>query len=302
MARPLVPPPHPGPPPAPPADELRRLYLDQGLPSERIARHYRTAAPVVRRWLREASIPVRPRTAREHRRRLDIDTVRDLYQEQGWTSAEIAARLSTHVNQVLRTLHDAGVPVRRGGPRPRRRPERPPLSLLASLYADPDIAAALRQHNVTPRDHPGSIAERFPTPFPLTEPLLHALYTELGLSARHIELLTGQPFEQILDALKRPAGGASTASALAWVRQLRPGVLGTIRFTIMATGLDGAVATCPGVSPRATGGPSTEETDFKITPAQPSGRAPAGPLPGGPAGPLSTSPSTPYQWGRVTSA
>ncbi|MGI8680783.1 MAG: hypothetical protein ACR2JO_01345 [Mycobacteriales bacterium] len=49
VARPLVPPPHPGPPPAPPADELRLLYLDQGMPTERIARHYRTAAPVVRR-------------------------------------------------------------------------------------------------------------------------------------------------------------------------------------------------------------------------------------------------------------
>ncbi len=41
VARPLVPPPHPGPPPAPPADELRRLYLDEGMPSEMIARHYR---------------------------------------------------------------------------------------------------------------------------------------------------------------------------------------------------------------------------------------------------------------------
>ena len=201
VARPVVPPPHPGPPPAPPAEELRRLYLDEGLPSERIARHYRAAAPVVRRWLREAGIPVRPRTTREHRRRLDIDTVRDLYQERGWTSAEVAALLGTHVNQVLRTLHDAGVPVRRGGPRPRRRPERPPLSLLASLYVDPDIAAALREHNVTPRDLPGSIADRFPTPVPLTEPLLQTLYNDLGLSTRHIELLTGQPFEQILDAL-----------------------------------------------------------------------------------------------------
>jgi len=99
----------------------------------------------------------------------------------------------------LRTLHDAGVPVRRGGTRPRRRPP-DETRLLAALYADPEITAVLRRHRVPRRPRPGSIATRFPTPVPLTQ-LLTALYTETGLSARQIELLTGQPHEQVLDAL-----------------------------------------------------------------------------------------------------
>ena len=323
----------------------------RGNAEREVARHYRTAAPVVRRWLREAGIPVRPRTTREHRRRLDIDTVRELYQERGWTSAEIAARLGTHVNQVLRTLHDAGVPVRRGGPRPRRRPERPPLSLLASLYADPDIAAALRGHDVTPREHPGSIADRFPTPSPnrcctrstttsacppatsncspansssrsstpctsppspsATSPAAHPGSPDkpcdpacpgagLPAASRRVPPL---PSPAGLDRLpdqtrrrpaalsmpttrsrgrqtgplttKRPAGGASMASAHAWVRQLRPGVLETIRFTTMATGSDDAVATGPRREPMGHRRSLHRETDFKIIPAQPSLRAPA---------------------------
>jgi hypothetical protein len=51
------------------------------------------------------------------------------------------------------------------------------------------------------RDQPGSLAERFPVAFPLTLPLLEHAYLHIGLSAAHIELLTGQPAERILDAL-----------------------------------------------------------------------------------------------------
>jgi len=40
---------------------------------------------------------------------------------------------------------------------------------------------------------------------PLTAALLHEAYLEVGLSAHHIELLTGQPAEQILDALHAAA-------------------------------------------------------------------------------------------------
>ncbi len=161
-ARRVVPPPHPGPPPAPPAEELRRLYLDEGLPRERIARHCRTAAPVVRRWLREARIPVRPRRAREHRRRLDLDTDRQLYQEQGGPrrrSPSAWARTPTRSCGRFTTpacLSASGAPGRAG--------DQPDRRSVASLYADPDIAAALREHDVSARDHPGSIADRFPTP------------------------------------------------------------------------------------------------------------------------------------------
>jgi len=59
----------------------------------------------------------------------------------------------------------------------------------------------LRRHRVPRRPRPGSITTRFPTPVPLTAQLLAALYTGTGLSARQIELLTGQPHEQVLDTL-----------------------------------------------------------------------------------------------------
>lgn len=115
---------------------------------------------------------------------------------------------------MLRTLHDAGIPVRRGGTRHRRRPP-DETQLLAALYTAPEIIAVLRRHRVPRRPRPGSITTRFPTPVPLTARLLADLYTGTGLSARQIELLTGQPHEQILDALhqagilvRRPTGSS----------------------------------------------------------------------------------------------
>jgi hypothetical protein len=199
--RPHVPPPNPGPPPPPPAEVLRQLYLEQQLPTAAIGKRYHTAPAVARRWLRDAGIPVRPRTARHHRTTLDITQLRELYQDREWTAAEIAGDLDTTTHLVLRALHDAGIPVRRGSRR-RRRPEQD-TRLLAALYNDPEITAALHRRQVPRRPAPGSIATRFPTAVPLTEELFRDLYTGIGLSARQIELLTGQPHEQILDALHR---------------------------------------------------------------------------------------------------
>jgi hypothetical protein len=118
VTRPPVPPPHPDPPPAPAGAVLRRLYLDERLPTAAIGARYGTDPKTARRWLRAAGIEVRPRTAREHRHTLDGTELRELYQHRQWTAAEIAAHLDTTTQLVLRTLHDAGVPVRRGGTRP----------------------------------------------------------------------------------------------------------------------------------------------------------------------------------------
>jgi DNA-binding CsgD family transcriptional regulator len=221
VTRPPVPPPHPDPPPAPPATELRRLYLDERLPTAAIGARYGTDPKTARRWLRAVAIEVRPRTGREHRRALDVAELRELYQDRQWTAVEIAAHLDTIIRLVLRTLHDAGVPVRRGGTRPRRRPPEE-TRLVAALYADPEVTAVLRRHRVPRRPRPGDIASRFPSPVPLTAQLLAALYAETGLSARQIELLTGQPHEQILDALhragipvRRPTGSSP------WLTRLR---------------------------------------------------------------------------------
>jgi len=182
VRRPPVPPPHPGPPPTPPADVLRRLYLDEHLPTAAIGKLYRISPNVARRWLRDAAIPVQPRTTREHRRTLNVTQLRDLYHQHQWTAAQIAAHLHTTQHLVLRSLHDAGIPVRRGGARPRRRPTEH-TQLLAALYNDPEITATLRRHQIPHRPQPGSITSRFPTPIPLTHQTLQALYTDTGLWA-----------------------------------------------------------------------------------------------------------------------
>ena len=122
---------------------LRQLYLDERLPTAAIGQRYGTDPKTARRWLRAAGIAVRPRTAREHRHTLDITELRELYHHRQWTVAEIAAHLDSTIQLILRALHDAGVPVRRSGIRPRRRPP-DDTQLLAALYADPDVTAVLR--------------------------------------------------------------------------------------------------------------------------------------------------------------
>ena len=89
VSRPFAPP-HPGPPPAPPVEVLQRLYLEEQLPIAVIAKRYRTATPVARRWLHQAGIPIRPRTDRTHRRQWDLALLRELYEDREWSSAQVA--------------------------------------------------------------------------------------------------------------------------------------------------------------------------------------------------------------------
>lgn len=221
VRRPAVAPPHPAPPRPPAADVLRRLYLDEHTPIAVIAVRFRTAPPKVRGWLVEANIPIRPRTARAHRITLDPATLRELYTAREWTAAEIAAEFNTTTHLVLRGLHDHAIPVRRGGTRRTQRlPGEPPTRLLlAALYADRQVSAVLRRHQVPRRPQPGPIADRFPTAIELTRALLVELYMEVGLAARQIELLTGQPHQQILDAMHAHsiAVGRDRSAASPWL-------------------------------------------------------------------------------------
>lgn len=101
---------------------------------------------------------------------------------------------------MLRTLHEHGIPVRRGGP-PRNRDENTALQRLAALYQDPDVEALLRRYRVPARPIAGTITERFPAPIEITRSFLAEAYTEIGLAAGHIEQLTGQPAEHVLRLL-----------------------------------------------------------------------------------------------------
>jgi len=216
--RPPSAPPHPHPAGPPPRAVLERLYTRDRLTLEQIARAHHTSSPTVHRWLVEAGITVRPRTSRAHRKALDLDLVRELYETREWTAVAIAAELDTSLYLVLRCLHDDGIPVRPGGGRRGVARLDGAERLLAALYDDGDVTALLRSHRIPRREQVGTVTDRFPEPATLTEALLREAYLDVGLSARHIELLTGQPAGQILDALHAHAIPARHSGASPWLR------------------------------------------------------------------------------------
>ncbi len=161
---------------------------------------------------------VRPRTSRAHRKALDLDLVRELYETREWTAVAIAAELDTSLYLVLRCLHDNGIPVRPGGGRRGVAGLDGGERLLAALYDDGDVTALLRRHRIPRREQIGTVTDRFSEPATLTEALLREAYLDVGLSARHIELLTGQPAGHILDALHAHAIPVRHSSASPWLR------------------------------------------------------------------------------------
>jgi hypothetical protein len=112
---------------------------------------------------------------------------------KGMTMQEVGARLGVSTATVSAALHAAKVPVRHGGG---TRPEAqgPPRTLIADRYADPDVIAALRRHQVEVPDEAewhvnGPFQTHVPLPVPAT--LLRELYIDIGLSIHHIALLIG---------------------------------------------------------------------------------------------------------------
>lgn len=166
VRRPSSPPPHPQRPSPPPTEELEQLYLVEKLTLVKIARRYRTSAPVVRGWLTDRGIPVQPRTSRADRQQLDPHLLRERYEDQQWSAAQIAAEQDTTVQRVLRALHENGIAVRRGGFPSSQQTEA--YLLLDDLYADPDVVALLQRHHIPMRPQHGPIVARFPQPAPLT--------------------------------------------------------------------------------------------------------------------------------------
>jgi len=106
---------------------------------------------------------------------------------------EVGARLGVSTSTVSAALHAAKVPVRPGGG---TRPEAqgPPRTLISDLYADPEIVAALRRHQVrVPDEADWHVTGPFQTyvPLPVPATLLRELYVDIGLSIHHIALLIG---------------------------------------------------------------------------------------------------------------
>lgn len=214
VRRPAVVPPHPQPPQPPAPAVLRRWYIIEGQPLEQIARRQHTTRDRVRDWLQAAGVSVQPRTSRQTRKQLDRMQLREWYVEREWTATQIALELKTSVHKVLRTLHEHDIPVRRGGP-PRSRTDPPTRQRLAALYADPDVEKLLQRHQIPVRPAGGPITQRFPEPMDISAAFLAEAYTDIGLSAEHIEQITGQPAGRILQMLHssgiqvRPSGPGS---------------------------------------------------------------------------------------------
>jgi len=94
--------------------------------------------------------------------------------------------------------------------------------VLREFYDDAEVTALLRRLGLPRRRTPGPLAERFPEPIRPSVELLRDAYEQVGLAAGHIELLTGQPAGQVLDALHRAGIAVRHGSgASPWRRKLQ---------------------------------------------------------------------------------
>jgi hypothetical protein len=191
------------------------LYLRLGLSSTAIGKLLGVPDRTVREWLKAQGVSMRTRgrLSREDRQDAPVEALIDLYVRGGLSAAETGRLLGIPGRVVLRTAHDAGLPVRPGVPRtPDGHGE---IELIAAIYADPLVRRVLARHGVDEVPAGGAIWQRFPSALRVSPELLAELYVGCGLALKHIELLTGQPEQTLLRALHRlgvplrPAGSRS---------------------------------------------------------------------------------------------
>ena len=186
-------------------DLMGSLYEQSGLNSVQIAELTGISDRTVRDRLhaRGVRLRTRGRLNREDRLAVSAEALAELYVRAGLSAAETGRLLGVSGQVVLRAAHDQGLPVRLGGPEPRRGPTE--IELVAALYADPLVQQALSRHGLIRRPAGGPIWQRFPVPVLVSRDLAEELYVFCGLGVRHIELLSGQPAQTILRLLR--AGG-----------------------------------------------------------------------------------------------
>ncbi len=196
-------------------EAMERLYTAAGLSCGQISAITGVSQRTVRDRLSARGVRMRTkgRLNREDRVTVPADDLIALYVTAGLSAADTGRLLGVSGQIVLRAAHDAGLPVRVGGPEPSHGPGE--IELVDALYADPLVRQALTRHRIARRPAGGPIWQRFPVPVPVTAELAEELYVTCGLGVRHIELLTGQPAQTILRLLcaqgvtRRPAGGRS---------------------------------------------------------------------------------------------
>lgn len=182
---------------------LYDLYVTNTLTSTDIGRSIGVSDRLVRSRLARAGIARRSRGKWERKDRTDVNTeeLSRLYLEQELSAQAVGEELGVSRCIVLRSAHTHGLPVRAGGA---------PLThtdfnihLIKALYDDACVARVLDVNAVPTVREPGPIWQRFPIPVPLTRELATMLYCECGLSAFHIEILTGNPVPTVLRRLDR---------------------------------------------------------------------------------------------------
>ena len=196
-------------------DLMTDLYQGLQLSTTQIAELVDIPASVVRRRLLARSVPMRTRgrNRREDRIVIPQDELADLYLQAGLSADEVGQMLGVSRRVVLRSAHDAGLPVRVGGAPPQHGPSE--IELIQALYADPMVSEVLTRHAVPEVPEAGPIWQRFPVPHELTAELAAELYSDCGLGLHHIELITGQPAGTVSGLLRasgvplRSAGGRS---------------------------------------------------------------------------------------------
>ena len=175
-------------------DLMTDMYLRRRkLSTTQIAGLVGIPAPAVRYRLLARGVPMRTRGGnnREDRIAVPQDELADLYVQAGLSADEVGQMLGVSRRVVLRSAHDAGLPVRVGGAPPQHGPSE--IELIQALYADTIVSEVLTRHGVPRVPLPGPIWQRFPAPHNLTAELATELYSGCGLGLHHIELLPVSP-------------------------------------------------------------------------------------------------------------
>ena len=133
----------------------------------------------------------------------------ELY-EEGLSMKAVGEEMGVSVGTVRVALHQAGVPVRRGGFASQLNEG---ATLLDDLYGDPKVLKILaRYHVVIPEEWAPTGPFASLAPFPLASGLVTALYERVGLPIFHMSLLLGVGQGAVRGALKA-AGVALRASS-----------------------------------------------------------------------------------------
>ncbi|MGA7416338.1 MAG: hypothetical protein WBW33_38060, partial [Bryobacteraceae bacterium] len=159
------------------ADLYRRLRLS----TTQIAGLVGIPAAAVRYRLLARGVPMRTRGGNNREDRIVIHQAElaELYLQAGLSADEVGQMLGVSRRVVLRSAHDAGLPVRVGGAPPRHGPSE--IELIQALYADRMVSEVLTRHGMPRVPLPGPIWRRFPEPQRLTAELAMELYSGCGL-------------------------------------------------------------------------------------------------------------------------